>query len=193
MKLRRIVSLLGCDRNPLRRPVDKLESAVAAALVVAFLIAAPLVGIFAGRLADSAALRELHAERTWRQVPAILRENAASGSIGVGGDLDAAWVKAQWTAPSGALRSGFIATALNAQAGSTQMVWVTPQGQLTHEPLSGIGVRDRVALSVLAAVFGLALLLVLLGGCARMAANRRRMAGWARAWEQTGPRWSQLR
>ena len=189
----RVARMFGCDHNPLRRPIDRLESAITASLVVAFLIAAPLLGIFAGRLADTAGLREQRSESGWKQVTATLTQSAAAGAVGVDGNWDAAWVTAKWRAPSGVKRLGLVATSLNAHAGDRVSVWVTHAGRLTHERLTSAGVRDRIVIAVLTATACLAVLLWLIGGCVRMAANRRRMAGWARGWEQIGPRWSKLR
>jgi hypothetical protein len=179
--------------NPLQRHVDRIESAIVAGLVVAFLVAAPLLSIVAVQVAGAAAVRERQAERAWQPVPAVLQQSAAAGQIGVDGDLDTSWVSARWVAPDGALRHGLVAVALNAKAGQRMTVWVTPAGQLTHPPLTRAQVLEWEATGAILAPIGLAALLVVAGGVVRVLANRRRTAGWARAWEATGPRWSSLR
>ncbi len=60
-------TMLGRDPNPLLRQVDRIEAAIMVGLVVAFLAAAPLVSIYAGRLADAQGLREQRTEQSWRQ------------------------------------------------------------------------------------------------------------------------------
>jgi len=191
--LRRLGRMLADDDNPLRRPVDKLECAVMTCLIVTFFIAAPLLAVFAAGVVGTAGIREMHTEASWRAVPAVLTEGAATGAIGLDGDWNTAWVKAQWTAPDGAHKDGLVAVALNARAGQRVTVWVTPTGQLTHQPLTRDEVAERTVMAAVAAPAGLALLLTIAIGTARVMANRRRMACWAREWEATGPRWSSLR
>jgi hypothetical protein len=179
--------------NPLQRDVDRIESAIAAGLVIAFLVAAPLLGIVAVRVAGAAAARERQAESGWRQVTAVLQQSAIAGQIGVDGDFETAWVSARWQAPDGARRHGLVAVDLSAKAGQRMTVWVTPAGQLMHPRLTGAQVLEWEATGAFMAPLGLAALLAVAGGIVRVLANRRRMAGWTRAWAATGPRWSSLR
>jgi hypothetical protein len=72
-------------------------------------------------------------------------------------------------------------------------VWVTPAGQLMHPRLTRAQVLEWEATGAFLAPLGLAALLAVAGGIVRVLANRRRMAGWTRAWAATGPRWSSLR
>ncbi|HUC27012.1 MAG TPA: hypothetical protein VMA73_30320 [Streptosporangiaceae bacterium] len=177
--------------NPLQRHVDRIESAIVACLVVGFLVAAPLLCLVAVRMAGAAAVREGQAESGWRPVTAVLQQSAAAGQIG--GDVDASWVSARWRAPDGAWRHGLVAVELNAKAGQRMTVWVTPAGQLMHPPLTRADVLEWEVAGAMLALIGLAAVLVVAGGVVRVLANRRRMAGWARAWSATGPRWSSLR
>ncbi len=63
------------DRNPLRRTADRVEAAVVAGLLAAFVIGAPAAALIAGHWSYAVALRAEHAQRsTWRQVPAVLRQ-----------------------------------------------------------------------------------------------------------------------
>lgn len=191
--MRRVGRMLVGDDNPLRRGVDKLEYAVITSLIIAFLIAAPLLAIFAAGAVGAAGTTERTAESHWRSVTAILQQSAAEGTIGVDGDWETAWVKAQWTIPGGAKRTGQVAVALNAQAGQHVAVYVTPAGQLTHEPLTRAEVAERTVMAAVACPVALAVVLTIAVGATRILANRRRMACWAREWEATGPRWSSLR
>lgn len=190
--MRRVGRMLVGD-NPPRRGVDKLEHAVITSLIIAFLIAAPLLAIFAAGAAGAAGTTERNAESQWRSVTAILQQSAAEGTIGVDGDWETAWVKAQWTIPGGAKRTGQVAVALNAQVGQHVAVYVTPAGQLTHEPLTRAEVAERTVMAAVACPVALAVVLTIAISATRILANRRRMACWAREWEATGPRWSSLR
>src|SRR2546429_4454483 len=72
----RIARRLRVDRNPLRRPVDRLQAGIMAGLLAAFLAAAPLAAAAASGWAHAAGLREQHAQRSWHQVPAVLLQAA---------------------------------------------------------------------------------------------------------------------
>jgi hypothetical protein len=192
-RLQRLRRIVVRDDNPLRRYVDKLESAVVVSLVVAFLIAAPLLAIASVRAVAAGSVREQHAESGWHQVPALLTQSAGAGLIGQDGEWDNSWVTAKWTAPDGAVQSGMVPVALNARAGQRLMLWVTWTGDLTHPKLTNDEVADREVLAAIGVCGGLAGLLALLGGGVRMLANRRRIAAWTRAWDAIGPRWSSFR
>jgi hypothetical protein len=190
-RLRRIVC--GGDDNPLRRYVDRIESAVVVSLLVAFIVAAPLIAIFTVRLTGAAGAREVAAQSSWRQVPAVLTQSAGAGLIGLDGEWDTSWVTARWTAPDGAARHGLVAVGLNARAGQTVKVWATRTGQLTTPRLTEGAVIERQIIATVAATAALALLLSATAGGVRALANRRRMVAWTKEWKTIGPRWSSLR
>lgn len=183
----------GCPRNPLRRRIDDVESAIITGLVVLFLIAAPLVSILTGRMADAAGLHEQQSERTWHPVQAVLEQSASQGLVGQDGAWGAAWVRARWTLPDSRQRTGVIAVGLNARAGQRVAIWVTGSGRVTRPPLTHGEVLDGIANAVMATAAGVAVLFALVGAVLRTSVNRRRMADWARAWAVIGPRWTSLR
>jgi len=116
--------MLGWDRNPLRRRIDRVEAAVVAGLIAAFLISAPVLGAAAGHWSDSAGMREQRAEMAWRLVPATVHGNAQrqipSGPAGT------VWMMARWTAPDGQARRGWISvTPGDAAGGSVRRVHCT--------------------------------------------------------------------
>jgi len=192
-RLQRLRRIVVGDDNPLRRYVDRLESAVTRSLVIAFLIAAPLLAIVSVQAVGSAAARQQRAESTWKPVQAVLRQSAAAGLVGLDGEWGASWVTANWTAPDGAYITGMVPVELNARAGQHLLVWVTRTGQLTHPPLTNAEVLDRGIMTAVAVPGALALLLWITACLVRAMANRRRMVGWTKAWEVIGPRWSSLR
>jgi hypothetical protein len=192
-RLQRLRRIMAGDDNPLRRHIDKLESAVVVSLVIAFLVAAPLLTIFAVQTAGAAGARQLRAEHGWQQRPAVLTQSAAAGLVGLDGEWDTSWVTARWTMPDGVPHRGLVAVGLSARAGQRLMLWVTPAGQLTHPPLTPAEVTSREVMAAITVPVGLAVLLSVTACGVRVLANRRRMAGWTKAWEAIGPRWSSLR
>jgi hypothetical protein len=173
--------------NPLRRPVDRREARLIAGLLVIFLIASPLVAVLGAHLSYSASLRQLHAQRSWREVTATLVENATDSSATSG-----AWApvaEARWTAPDGRTRHGILAVDGSARAGQHITVWVDGTGQPTLSPTPKISaVLSAVTVGLSVPVF-LALLLILAGWLVRLALNRRRLADWETEWNTVEPRW----
>jgi hypothetical protein len=195
MSLRHLLAIRtrGCARNPLRRRIDDVERSIITGLVVLFLVVAPLLCVFTGRLADAAGLREQRAEQAWRPVPAVLQQSAAQGLVGQDAAWGAAWVQARWIAPDGQQRSGPIAVGLTAKAKQNVTIWVTESGQVTHPPLSHGEVLDGIANAAMATSAGVAALFAIIAALIRVAINRRRMAEWTRDWDVVGPRWTSLR
>jgi hypothetical protein len=192
-RLQRLRRIVVGDDNPLRRYVDRLESAVAASLVIAFLIVAPLLAIVCVQAVGSAAAREQRAESTWRSVQAVLTQSAEAGQVGQDGVWGVSWVTAKWTAPDGAIVHGLLPVDLSARADQHLAIWVTATGKPAHPPLTNAEVLDREVMTAIAVASALALVLSTTGWAVRAAANRRRMLGWTKAWEVIGPRWSSLR
>ena len=180
---------LGWDHNPLRRPVDRAEAVILAALVAVLVIAGPLLAIFAGRVADAAALRAERAERGWYRAPATLLQNAGQTII-TAGEMDAALVRATWTDRSGRRLTGTVTAPVAARAGQRVEIWLTHAGRQAYPRLDGADIRDQVVTAAgLAAVCWCAV--VGIGAMAvRALADRRRMAAWEHEWDAAGPRWS---
>src|SRR5262245_23125256 len=195
MSLRHLLAIRtrGCARNPLRRRIDDVETAIMTGLVVLCLVVGPLLCIFTGRLADAAGLREQRAEQAWSPVQAVLKQGAAQGLAGQDAAWGAAWVEASWHAPDGQERSGPIAVGLTAKANQKVTIWVTESGQVTHPPLSHGEVLEGIANSAMATAAGVAAFFAIVAAVVRSVINRRRMAAWTRDWDVVGPRWTLLR
>jgi len=186
----RAASRLGWDGNPLRRPVDRAESAVVTALVSTFIVAWLVLSVLAGLATYGAGVRLAHAEQVQRHpVEAILTESASQAADS-SAQIGAAWVPARWEYPHGHVHSGMVATALNAQAGQKVPIWVNVAGQQTGQPLTTEGIQDQVIFAVLVLTTAMAVVLAAAVGGVRVLSDRRRMAGWQRAWDQVGPTWS---
>jgi hypothetical protein len=183
--------MLGWDRNPLRRRIDRVEAAVVAGLIAVFLISAPVLGAAAGHWSDSAGMREQRAEMAWRLVPATVQGNAQrqipSGPAGT------VWMMARWTAPDGQARRGWISVTPGDAAGGSVRVWVTPSGSLTWPPLRHSQVQAHIALAEWLTALVLGLLLCLAVGMERVLFARRRLADWNRAWREIEPQWTRQR
>ena len=54
--------MLGWDRNPLRRRIDRVEAVVVAGLIAVFLISAPVLGAAAGHWIGSAGMPLRHSQ-----------------------------------------------------------------------------------------------------------------------------------
>lgn len=191
MKLwwRRVAGFPGWDRNPLRRGVDRAERLALTALVAALVIAGPVLAVSMGRAADAAALRQQHAEAGWYPRRAVLLQGAEQ-AMATSGGWDVAWVKARWTLKNGQPRTGLVAVALDARAGQTTQIWLTPSGHLTRPPVGETDIRDQVMFAILLSVTGWGVALAIGVAAVRMLADRRRMAGWQREWDVSGPLWS---
>jgi len=74
--LPRLVRRWRPDGNPLRRTSDRIEAALLAILVAAFLCGAPLAGIAAGSAAAASSMRAEHAQPGARRVAAVLLQRA---------------------------------------------------------------------------------------------------------------------
>ncbi len=192
-RLQRLRRIVAGDDNPLRRYIDKLESAVVVSLVIGFLVAAPLLAIFAAKVAAATGASEVRAQSTWKPLTVVLTQSAGTGLIGLDGEWDTSWVTASWTAHNGTHHRGLVAVGLNAHAGQRVTLYATPGGQLTPPPLTRSAVVEREAIAAIAVPLGLAVALSITACGVRVVANRRRMASWTKEWEAIGPRWSSLR
>src|SRR5579859_6136746 len=85
------------DRNPLRRPVDRTETALVAALLAGFCAGAPMLGWMAADVVHHSAAQAMRAQQaSYHQLPAVLTEPA------VNSDYPGAYTSeasARWTAP----------------------------------------------------------------------------------------------
>jgi hypothetical protein len=178
------------DRNPLRRRLDRAETAVLGALLVAFLAGAPFAAHAAGSWTYATSAQEARAQGAGlHQVPATLLQATQPWNASIYG----VGANARWKAPDGQVRTGEVLLLGPAAAGSTVMVWINQAGQLADAPLDGRQVASRAELSEVMAVTGLAITLLAIGWLVRWELTRRRLAKWDADWLATGPRWSPRR
>jgi hypothetical protein len=174
------------DRNPLRRSCDRIEAAILAGLVAAFVLGGSLAALAAGRWAYDSALRTEHAAEAARhQVAAVLLTTATVQQV-----WSPATAQARWTAPDGVRRTGWVPAPAGSPAGTTVRVWLDAAGRPAEPPLPHSQLEGQVVMTAMAAVFALAMLLGGAGALARHMADRRRLADWDAEWRATGPKWS---
>jgi hypothetical protein len=177
-------------RNPLRRPVDRIEGVVLVALSAAFLAAvafACIVGIhtYHTQRAATAGLRPAAA--------VLLQDGPTADRLGRIGQTEA-----RWFLPGGGEQSGVLTTATapeiaGAAAGDRISVWLNRSGQPVASPADQtvIIIYALTAGLVVAALAGLALLLAYT--LCRRILDRRRLVAWESAWNRTGPTWTTRR
>jgi hypothetical protein len=179
------------DRNPLRRGSDRIETAMLAMLVTAFLAAAPSAAQASGAWIHAIAHRvQVTQQASWHQVQAVLLDAPPSGPDKTG---FLPQVQARWTAPDGKKMTGQVSVQPGTRAGTAVPVWTTRDGRLTGPPLQDSQVAEQGDLAEIATVVTLAILLAVTGLLARRALYKRRMAAWDADWRATEPRWTTRR
>ena len=180
--------MLGWDRNPLRRRIDRVEAAMVAGVIAVFLIAAPVLAAVAGQWIGFAGIQQQRAEAAWRLVPVTVQGSAQwDNSPAAAGTI---WVLARWTAPDGQVRRRLITVSPRDAADGSARVWVTRSGSLTGPPLRHSQVQAHIAMAEWVTVLGLGLLLCLAGAAGRVLLAQRRLADWNRAWRVAEPGWT---
>jgi hypothetical protein len=189
-RVRRLACRLGLDANPLRRRTDKIATFLAAQLLLVFLVGAPLLAITAYGWAGRVGAAEQRAERSWREVPAVLLKSVPAPNSLASGLFGYSWVPARWVAPNGQERSGHIAVDVGMAAGRTVRIWVDAAGRPTDAPLTHRAVQARAATVAAVATLALVIVLSFLAWAGRKLLDRRRLADWELAWAIVGPKWT---
>jgi len=189
-RARRLAFRLGLDANPLRRRTDKIATLVAAQLLLVFLVGAPLLAIAAYGWAGQVGAAEQRAERSWREVPAVLLKSVPASNSFASGLFGYSWVPARWLAPDGKARSGNIAVEVGMAAGRTVRIWVDAAGRPTNAPVTNRAVQARAATVAAVATLALVIVLSFLAWAGRKLLDRRRLADWELAWAIVGPKWT---
>jgi hypothetical protein len=175
-------------RNKLRRPCDRIEGAIIAVLLAAFLSASAWAACLAGHLYQS----ERAAAARLRPATAVLSQpGPVAGS-------QATAAAATWRLPDGAARSGTLTTVTvpaiyDAPAGTSVKVWLDPSGQPLAPPRSRSDMVVTAWLESFVAIAAAAAVLFLCYFLCRVVLDRHRAAGWDSAWAAAGPRWTRRR
>ncbi len=99
---RRVLNGLRPDHNPLRRPVDRLESMLTLGLIVVFLVATPLLAFGVGHWAwqDAAATARTE-QAAWHKVSAVVLQGVPAPKNDPYGAIYLAQIPVRWTAENG--------------------------------------------------------------------------------------------
>jgi hypothetical protein len=186
VKTNRLPRRLSLDQNPLRRRSDNMAVGAAALLLAAFLIGAPLLSAAAAGWAGRAGAAEQQAERSWRQVSAVLLQPVPASAASDGFSR----VLARWTAPDGQTLVGRIPVSTGLAAGRNVPLWVNAAGSPAGTPLSHRAVVANQAIAAITATVTLGILLLCLAWGGRRVLDRRRLADWGTAWAAAGPQWT---
>jgi hypothetical protein len=189
IQLMGVIRYMRPDRNPLRRPIDRVHVRFTVALGALFLLLAPLAVIVTAYFADTAGVHAEHAQaRTRHLVSAVVVDPAPGGSRGV---LDES-VRIGWRDLKGTPHTAVVPTAGGERLGAHRSIWIDRSGRLTTHPRRH---SQTVADSVMAALTAVTLL-GLLHSAARTLVDRRlerrRLELWEREWVAVAPRWTGL-
>jgi hypothetical protein len=183
---------LGIDRNPLRRPTDRIEARLTLALIMLLAVLGPLlvwwVSVVAYRATAADAARDARHQRF--EVTASLLDDPAKHVIANGdGQATQGPVPAHWTAPDGTEQVGSVIPPPNAHVGDTVVISTDVHGKIAEAltPRSPMLSAVVAGFSVGLGLFGVAALLLLI---IRLSLNRRRMADWQLGWLRVERQWS---
>lgn len=180
------------DRNPLRRTADRVEFAVAALLLAAFVVGMPLTALAAAHWAAASVIRIERIQAGRHQVQAVLLRDAPA--LAGSSSFPVPWprVPARWAGPAGP-RTGAVGVPPGAKAGSSVLVWTDRSGRLTAAPVPDADLASRVPLAALAAPVAPSVMLLVLWAYAGIFLDWRRMAAWDADWAITEPQWGRRR
>jgi hypothetical protein len=178
---------LGYGRNPLRRRVDRIESAIVFGAVLAALLMIPIAAATGTAVRNASEQAAAHRRAVLTQVQARTLEDTESAPDASG--QVATTVRVTWIDPAGLPREGRASVAFGTKKDAEVIVWLDSSGAVTVPPRAA---GDSAALGD---VVGLSLAMtswLLITGLARLSVvplNRRRMRAWEREWEIVAPRW----
>lgn len=115
------------------RSIDRLQAALMAGLLAAFLAGAPLLTIAATSWVHAAGAREQRAQRSWHQIPVILAQ-AAPRQATFRHWSPPALVRAWWAPPGGWARSAEVPAPPGGRPGSAVRVWAGRSGAAGRHP-----------------------------------------------------------
>jgi hypothetical protein len=176
--------------GPLKRTSDRVQFLARVLLVCGLAVAVPVALVVASQ-AHAQVLTEAAAQSLERhQVDAELLADPTVASRGTDDVPPSARAPVQWPGPVGDERSGVVAVALGARAGTTVPVWVDQDGDLTTRPLDpGDAVARAVAMGAVTllwtATFAVGAYLAF-----RASLDRGRLRRWAAEWAVIEPEWS---
>lgn len=179
--------------NPLARTSDRVEGALLMVAMLGILVTLPLAALLgAGTYEGQLSLSQQ--QRASRHLAvATLTENAPNSIPATDGAVSpslSATVRARWTGPDGAERTGTVPADPGTKAGSTVSIWLTDSGDPAEAPMSQ---PDVTTAAVLSGFFAWLVAIVILFAAyrtGRFLLDRRRVRRWDLEWATVGEKWA---
>ncbi|MEU8796766.1 hypothetical protein [Spirillospora sp. NPDC048819] len=178
--LTRLRRRLGLERSELRRRVDRVQRAIALALLVLLLGIAPPLAAWAASWSYEAGVRAEDAERANRhQVVATV---TATGGPGSGDRYIHETVHATWPGENGEPRVGTLPSWKDAKVGAQRKIWVDRDGNPAVRPRPHSRTVTDAAYAGAAAVLGCGLPILVTYIFVRRRCDRHRDRMWEADW-----------
>jgi len=182
---------LGLEHNPLRRPVDRVETLVVAGLLAVLVLVGPLVALAAGESARRDAAPAAARERATRvRTTATVTQSADTAPGARSSAAGLVRVPVRWTDSDGTPRTGLVTVGPDTAAGATVNIWTDGHGRVTPAPRSQEQVNLMAARVGAGGLLALAAVLLTVAGVTHHVLDRRRDAMWTDEWRLVAPRWS---
>lgn len=175
-------------RNPLRRPSDRIETALLWCTLIAALLLIP-VGAGLGKGVENSLEASAARQRAvLQQVQARTLESTERETPAVPGDV-LSRVPVSYIDAQGVERQGMTSVVIGTKAGAEVTIWLDRSGKIVTAPRAK---ADDVAFGSTAGIF------TVLGGwlalwglfrLARIPLDRRRLRDWDAEWQAIAPRW----
>lgn len=181
---------LGIGRSPLRRRVDRIESAIVLGSILVALLMIPVSAAIGTSVANASERGAAERRASLTQVRARTMTATETSVPQAPGQLGSR-VQVTWTDPAGWPHEGRTTVPIGTKKGSEITLWLDGSGTITTPPRPP---GDSAALGGAAGLGAAMVSWVLIAGLARLAVvplNRRRLREWDRAWAETAPRWRQ--
>lgn len=187
-----ILRRMGFDRNPLRRPIDRVHAIVRAMLAILFLVGGPGAAVTVSHEVESTGLQAGRAQAAaWHIVPAVvLRERLLTAAWRQPGTARPVVLSVRWMTPRGWSQTERILVGRPAVRGSKVPVWLNASGRPTQPPLTRSQISDRAVGAAVATLAALAILLWVTSKIALRTFDRYRLARWEADWLLVEPRWT---
>jgi hypothetical protein len=176
--------------GPLKRTSDRLQL-LARVLLTTVLLSAVAIALAVATASHTSARSEADAQAAERhQVDAMLVADASVSHGGTDGPPDMGRASASWTGPAGVLHTDVIPVAVQAKAGSTQVIWIDRNGDRTSRPLTDAGVIALTVGNGVLAYLGISTTAIGAYFLFRRQLDRSRSRRWDAEWAVVGPTWS---